>query len=247
MSTLSGRLHPVNRQEGFFMAAIAKTVYFGAGFGRSIGRLDGDRPGRRRPSVRHPPIGGPLFRQRRRQRDRNRQRQGRIAEHQTPADAAAAPPALARGRRLKKIFHLLQKAGLLPPGETRNARATPRTPQEARRGIGEDVSSRTRPRGRASVALSAPRVGPRSSVAAVRVRPGAVPSGPATRVFEQPKVGRQGRRRRRATSRPASPSCGRRWKRRTPARWANTLPGSIPRRNNASASAGPPDNVSRRV
>ena len=84
-----------------------------------------------------------------------------------------------RGRRLKKVFHVLQKAGLLPPDEAR----TPEQRHELLKKLDADLAKTFLPEHDRIAGHLLPyrlRAGPRSTVAAVCLRPGVVSPGPAT-------------------------------------------------------------------
>ena len=124
------------------MAKSTKPYILGLDLGvQSVGwaMIDLDDDGK---PVRHPPVGGPLLRQRRRQRDRNRQRKGRIAEHQTPADAVATPATLAARPTAEEDLSLAAKGRPASAGRNPNAGTASRTAQDTRRGIVKDLSSR---------------------------------------------------------------------------------------------------------
>ena len=98
-----------------------------------------------------------------------------------------------RGRRLKKVFHLLQKAGLLPPDEARTPQQRHELLYKLDAELAKKLHSRRGPRRRPPLAVSAALPGARSIAAAVRLRSGVVSFGPAARVLRQQPVRRQER------------------------------------------------------
>ena len=90
-----------------------------------------------------------------------------------------------RGRRLKKVFHCLQNAGLLPPAEARTPQQRHELINKLDAELAETCVPQTRPRGRAPLAVPVASRRARSSVAGVCLRPSAFSPRAAARFSQQ--------------------------------------------------------------